>query len=410
MSTPLHPTTTATALLPRYVTRFACIGDRCEDNCCSGWLVTLDKKTFKAYRNSTHPELKPVFVKHVKRSRSNESEQNYGKMALDPATLSCPAMSGGLCGVQKNLGEGHLSDTCFTYPRFTRRFAGQLEQGLTLSCPEAARQALLHADAFDFVEGPVVLRKSSATPSPVDEHTGAINDARIFCMQLMRTRSLALWERLAILGVFCETLAARMAERGYGAIPAVLAEFGALLEQGSLSAALRDLQPNHDAQAMVFSTLLAERGFGVSSAMQAEFVNEIGRRLGADVHGQVGADALVAAYRRGLERLELALRDAPYLLEHYVLNEMFRDLFPFQSAKPFDAYLQLIARFGLLRLLLAARCNTKGDLPDTGVLVNTVHLFCRRFQHQPDFAARVNNALHASGWSSLDKLYGFLRT
>jgi lysine-N-methylase len=147
----LHPTKTLSALVPRYVTRFACVGAACEDNCCSGWLVTLDKKTFNAYRNSTHPELKPIFIKHVKRARAMNDDLHYGKITTAPGNQTCPAMCEGLCSIQKHLDETHLSNTCFTYPRQTRRFRGQHEQALTLSCPEAARQALLHADAFDFV-------------------------------------------------------------------------------------------------------------------------------------------------------------------------------------------------------------------------------------------------------------------
>jgi lysine-N-methylase len=136
----------------------------------------------------------------------------------------------------------------------------------------------------------------------------------------------------------------------------------------------------------------------------------IGANLGADDSGRTTAEALVAAYTRGLERLGQALEQAPYLLENYVLNEMFLNLFPFYGINPFDAYLQVVARFGLLRLILAAQCNDDGDLPDANALVNAVHVYCRRFQHQSTFGQRVNGALHASGWASLDKLYGFLRS
>ncbi|WP_075792886.1 flagellin lysine-N-methylase [Massilia putida] len=409
----LHPTKTLPALLPRYVTRFACIGSACEDNCCSGWLVTLDKKTFHAYRNSTHPELKPIFAKHVKRSRATDNDElHYGKITLDPASQSCPAMSCGLCAVQKNLDESHLSNTCFTYPRQTRRFRGQHEQALNLSCPEAARQALLHADAFDFVEDSITMRQADVIEgfAGFGLTTAAVNDVRIFCLQLMRTTDLALWQRLAILGVFCERLNATLANGQHAAVPALLDDFAALIEQGSIVGALHDLRPNHEAQAMVFSTLLADRGFSSTSRMQAEQVHMIGANLGADASGQTTADALVASYTRGLERLGRALEQAPHLLENYVLNEMFLTLFPCYGINPFDAYLQLVARFGLLRLILAARCNNDGELPDANALVNTVHVYCRRFQHQSTFARRVNGALHASGWSSLDKLYGFLRS
>jgi lysine-N-methylase len=77
---------------------------------------------------------------------------------MKPVTQECPFMEEKLCGIQKTLGEDKLSDTCATYPRNNRLLGGQHEQSLTLSCPEAARLALLQADAMDFVEGSMRVR------------------------------------------------------------------------------------------------------------------------------------------------------------------------------------------------------------------------------------------------------------
>lgn len=408
----LHPTKTLTALLPRYVTRFACIGDRCEDNCCSGWLVTLDKKTYRAYRESKHPVLGKLFEKHVKRHRAGADDEQYGKIELDPGTKQCPMMDDGLCSVQKQHNASYLSTTCFNYPRQTRRFAGQVEQALVLSCPEAARQALLHEDAFEFEQASVMLRADSIAPTTLVPGLGAelMSEVRIFCLQLMRTRELALWERLAILGVFCESLGKAMAEGHQARVPSLLQEFATLVEQGSMIEALRELQPNYEAQARVFAAIFAEKGFISSSSVQSRMLLTVARNLGADDSGYTSPQALVSSYRRGLQRLDEALAGAPYLLENYLLNEMFMMLFPFDGTSPFDCYLQLVSRFGLLRLILAARCNVDGEVPGTDVLVDTVHDYCRRFQHDKLFSRRVNSSLHDSGWASLDRLYGFLRT
>ena len=53
----LHPTRRIQALVPKFVDRFSCIGSACEDTCCSGWQVTIDKKTFNAYKASKNPKL-----------------------------------------------------------------------------------------------------------------------------------------------------------------------------------------------------------------------------------------------------------------------------------------------------------------------------------------------------------------
>ncbi|MGH8854241.1 MAG: flagellin lysine-N-methylase [Telluria sp.] len=409
----LHLTRTLPAVLPRYVSRFRCIGSQCEDTCCSGWQVTLDKKTFNAYRQSKHPDLVKPFAASIKRQRSMANELNYGKIELSGPHNTCPLIEkDGLCGVQNKLDESYLSNTCFTYPRVSRAFAGQFEQALMLSCPEAARQALLAPDAFEFEEGTITVRadmlnKVTARHGITVEH---MNEVRIFCLNLMNTRDLELWQRLAVMGVFCESLTRLIAAGQQGAIPGLIADFHATLAQGELVDALRDIQPNHAAQAYVFSTLWGGKTLHGSTVRQVRLIASIAKNLGADPDtGITTAEQLLESYMRGLGRLQQVLEGAPHLFENFVLNEMFSHLFPFDAGDPYEHYLQLVSRFGLLRLMLAAQCNTEGELPGIDVLIQTTQVFCRRFEHDIAFAGKVNAALASSGWGSLDKLYSFLR-
>jgi lysine-N-methylase len=407
----LHRTATLAALAPRYVSRFSCIGPQCEDNCCSGWQVTLDKKTFKAYRQSAHPQLAARFDSQLTRKEVVGEPLAYGVIELAPETRECPLMEERLCAVQKNLDASHLSHTCFSYPRVTRTFAAQPEQSMMLSCPEAARLALLAPDAFEFTGQQVEVRPDVvgrvASRHGLDLET--MNEVRIFCLTLLRTRELDLWQRLAVLGVFCENLSTTLAEGRHAEVGALLQSFVVLVEQGQATAALADMQPNLPAQALVFSTLWGGLGFVTRSPVQNRVIAAIAAGLGADEAGRVSAEQLIERYSRGVQRLPEALQAAPHLLEHYLLNEIFSNVFPFECAMPYESYLQLVSRFGLLRLMLAAQC-TGDTLPDAGALVQTVHVMCRRFQHDAGFATRVNAALLGSGWGALAKVYGFLRS
>ena len=404
----LHLTRTLPALLPRYVTRFSCIGPACEDTCCSGWTVSLDKKTFTAYRASKHPELSKTFSTSLRRQDSQQGDLNYGKVDSHGKDDRCPMMQDGLCSVQIHLNESYLSNTCFSYPRISANFSGQVQQALQLSCPEAARQALLAPDAFDFIEGSITERPDAIQQVDTDDGTPPhlVHDVRIFCLQLMRTEGMELWERLALLGVFCERLATTSAD----GITALLDEFAHLVNSGAVLDALRDLQPNHPAQALVFATLWSSKESPGRTERQREVIGMVARNLGADDDSGVAhIDALVARYTAGVLRLPQALEAAPHLLEHFVLNEMFMHLFPFDQSNPYDCYLELVSRYGLLRMMLAAQCAAGGALPDSEALVKTVQVFCRRFRHDPNFSPKVNQALKNSGWDTLDKLYGFLR-
>lgn len=409
----LHFTRSLPALLPRYVTRFSCIGPACEDNCCTGWRVTIDKKTFVAYRQIGQPELRALLAKNVKRQRSQASDANYARIELNPDSKECPMMAERLCSVQARLDESYLSNTCFSYPRSSRNFGGQHEQALTLSCPEAARRALLDADAFDFVTGSITVRTNTVnTVKPKHGLTlELMNEVRIFCVNLMRSEGLELWQKLAVLGVFCESLTDTLAKAGHAAVPALLDSFVVMVENGQVLDALSAMQPNHEVQARVFSVFWQRKTSNTGSPLQNQEYEAIAKGLGADpATGLVTAEQFALNYSRGVARLPEALRAVPHLLEHYILNEMFCDLFPFEGATPYDSYLQLVSRFGVLRLMLAARCNSDATLPDAAALVRTVQVYCRRFQHDANFSSQVNQALKNSGWAKLEKVYGFLRT
>ena len=148
------------ALIPRYVSRFRCIGADCEDTCCSGWDISIDQKTFAAYTDpaQTYPPALSKLFRNKLRVEASPSREKYANTVNTPDTNDCPFLTERLCAIHRDIGEDKLSNTCFNFPRFTRDILGSIEQSLTLSCPEAARQALLQADAFDFVEGEISVR------------------------------------------------------------------------------------------------------------------------------------------------------------------------------------------------------------------------------------------------------------
>lgn len=407
----LHRTQTLSALMPRFAERFRCIGPRCEDTCCSGWIVQVDKKTYKAYRKESVPAIENLVANIV---RLDEVTNSGGYAVVKPvgALKQCPALTDGMCSVQANLGESYLPNVCHSYPRTNRRLHGQVEQTITLSCPEAARLALLAEDAFDFVEAPVHLRGSALLEvgACAGVETELMVETRIFCLNLMRTRELALWQRLAILGTFCDALTTVCIKKEQASIPALINDFVRLVESGELLATLDAIAPNHEAQAMVFATLWGAKGFDTVSPFQKGMIEQISAGFGADAHGQVSAENLVAGYRHGLSRLDEALAQAPWFLENYVVNEMFNQLVPFNGSHPYESYLRLIARFGLLRTLLAVQCNTTGDVPPLATLAATAQMQCRRFQHDPAYSDRVKDSLFESGWADMSKLYTLLRT
>lgn len=397
-----HPLHRYTMLIPKYVSRFQCIGPQCEDNCCTGWAVSLDKKTYKLYRNSRHKVLVERFSYVLERSKKDDVN-DYARIKLSQPSRECPFLEEKLCAIHRELGAEGLSNTCFDYPRRTWRISGNLQQALLLSCPEAARLALLDADAFDFIQVPLSVRDQSVCSVAWSD---SFIEARLFCLQLLRTGALDIWQRLAILGVFCEKLNAVEPSRLAEDLPAILADFMHWIEQNDIVADLGEGMPNYLAQLQLFSCLLHLNE--PRSGNEKELHDLVVQGLGdPDTSTE---QQRITNYQSGLERMALALGEVPHFFENYLLNETFRDGFPFGHVSPMEHYLRIIFRFGVLRLMLAGLCNAdRGTLPKPLIMARMAQTAARRFQHHAHLEDVFCTAIKKNSWDNLVKLFGLLR-
>lgn len=408
----LHRADSYTALLPRYVSRFRCIGADCEDTCCSGWDILIDQKSQEAYADpaKTYPLALRSLFNNKLRIESAPSREKYASTINDPCTHDCPFLQDRWCAIHRDIGEDKLSNTCFNYPRFTRDILGNVEQSLTLSCPEAARQALLNADAFDFVEGEIAVRPD--TMNVISEKWGIslhdMNDIRIFCFQLMRAEGLQTWEKLATLGAFCRELDRLITEEKPSSMAGLLENFQFAMESGEVARMLSKIRPDPVSQAKLFHTIWKSRREQARSPLRQKVQDAIAQAFGLDRENALpDTEALAENYRRGLKNLPDALARTPYLLDHYVLNEVFRDFFPFGAQSAYQNYLGIVFRFGTLRFMLSAMSSDAQSLPSRDELIRTVGVFCRIYQYD-SLAELFNQALKEVGWDRLEDVYGLL--
>ena len=70
-------------LRPTYFEKFSCIGPACEDTCCAGWKLSVDKRTFQMYRKVTSGSIAKDLRTNVTRERANPSDSNYAKIKVD---------------------------------------------------------------------------------------------------------------------------------------------------------------------------------------------------------------------------------------------------------------------------------------------------------------------------------------
>lgn len=196
---------------PRYLERFGCIGGACESTCCGGWQVDLDRESFlrlQAALAGTEAD-RAAFQAAVRRPKAGVAPGRFALMVLRDDGGCHFLDDERLCGLQRRFGGKILSVTCATYPRETRIAGTRLEVTATPSCPELARQLLLHDDANEpvtipFESAPRMPHRAVVTPADPDPFRVAVDVVRDGMTAILLERGRSLVARLGAIGCAAE--------------------------------------------------------------------------------------------------------------------------------------------------------------------------------------------------------------
>ncbi|GHA59085.1 flagellin lysine-N-methylase [Photobacterium aphoticum] len=188
-------------VIPQFVEQFSCIADQCEDHCCHGWNIHIDKPTYRfmVEKSAFREKSAQVILK-------TPGEKAFAKIKLDAQGV-CPFRDAqGLCDVHKAHGHTRLSNTCKTYPRLSQTRGERVERSLTLSCPEAARQVLLNPSAMMFSEKPLFTANAKPVPYRYPHYYDAVRQLYI---DVLLMEGVALEAKLFMLGTSLKMLEAK---------------------------------------------------------------------------------------------------------------------------------------------------------------------------------------------------------
>ncbi len=120
------------------------------------------------------------------------------------------------CGrIQLEYGASHLCHTCAVYPRRTRVLDGVEETSLELSCPEATRVVLLDPQLMPLEEDGSVgatrytpfLEEARDLEPATGDPLQYLGPVRHLVLLVLKDRSYPLWQRLFVVGMFCQRMA-----------------------------------------------------------------------------------------------------------------------------------------------------------------------------------------------------------
>lgn len=376
-------------LIPSYTEGFKCIGGACEDSCCIGWDIDIDKKTFQKYYRTKDATIKEKFVNHISRSPDcYNKDVDYGRIAINDSKW-CPFLEEDkLCEIQRNMGEDYLSNVCYSFPRIYNVLNGIYEYSLSLSCPEAVRQLLFNEDPIVFLEKDMVQVKHIVHSSLDTNHKYWSNspvknlpELRSLSIETIQDRSRSIKKRILNLGTKLEEAAHRD-----------------LSNQDPINAANK-----YTFQLELFSYAIESLGMidEVDSPVFAGFTSVVMNEF--DLIKKHPHESRVNSFRNIIETLVSPfIEKNAYIFEHYLVNSIYQNNFPFsESQDVFDGFVVLVVRYAFIKFYLAgtASRNKKLTIDDVALMIQ-VH--AKIINHHKTFILNLLQELKRKEYDNME--------
>lgn len=388
-------------LTPHYLRSFKCIGTPCEDNCCIGWDVDFDRKSYQKYSKVKDGELGQLFKTCVRPNPDAYSD------AVDFATVRlkkdkvCPFLNEAhLCKIQSRFGEAYLSNVCATYPRYTNVIDGIYEHSATVSCPEAARLILMNPGGITFTEGEesqntrcILTYEADTRDRSNPPRVRYLRELRDLSIAILQNRSMPLSQRLQVLGECFEEM---QRDKNGRSLPVKIAAFNKAREAGTLKSRLAEASADRTGQLALLNEITGALNVftEIDSKRYIAFTREF--LAGLRPEGKTNSEREAARVAEGYQRYYGPfMKDHAYLLENYLVNFMFKDLFPAAEGETiFDAYMMLVIRYALVKLHLTGIGLHREGLTEETV-VSFIQAFSKTVEHHKTYLENI--AAHMIG-------------
>lgn len=393
-------------LIPQYVKDFKCIGGACEDTCCAGWRVDIDEESYKKYKRVSDYDIKKKLEKNITRNRSNPNKHKAAKMKLQNNRCSFLTEEA-LCELQMKLGTSYLCDICMSYPRIGAMIEGRLEKTLTLSCPEAARKALLNEAPMEFdicAENRELNR--GLTINNKYESSEAVGwkkyfwSIREFSIDLMQNRQIKLEDRLIILGTLFDKLDKLIEGKEEYLIPELIEQYNNNINNDIYKNAFDNIPQLQDLQIKLCAEIVELRvKKGVISLRYNECLKEMieGLELKGNIEDQVKIDKYQKYYN---EYYIPFLKEYGYILENYLVNYIFMKMMPLDKQMPFESYMQMLIHYMIIKLhLIGMSGQNKGITKESAVKL--IQSICKVFGHNSAYFDELLQILKKNNYDTL---------
>ena len=324
--------------IPKYMLTFKCIGSACTDTCCAGWDINIDEDTYKKYTNCTG-ELKELVQGKFRENKNSDDYLNKGFMILKEHN-KCPFLNDNLlCDIHGGVGEENLCITCKRFPRVYNIIDDIYEKSGLASCPEICTKAFLNKDKMEFIEIEESVDESAIDirriiDTEVFEGSDSLLqyfwDIRVNSINIMQNRNFSIEERLSILKYFYNKIEEYYNEKDFDGIEELLDEYS----EGNIyldSLKILDLNEGNE---FYLSLLEEELIKNIRSVRLKECIEEYKKEI-------LKVNDIVKHINN--EKILLSLMEKySYILENYLVNQIFKDLIPFNRGESLNLSINIL--------------------------------------------------------------------
>lgn len=386
--------------MPDYMESFCCIQGACEDNCCGAdWTKHVDRSTYKKLLDLETTERPGLEIgRHILENPTARSDRDYAM--IRNRDKGCPFETpDGLCRIHRDLGPSYLPGTCRDYPRHLLGVGrNRLEKAASVSCPEAARKALLRPEGIRIVEVPVSPEQMASEPCihrlPEAFSRHPLWEIRDFTLQVLRRRDYRLWERLVALGMFFEKASAHYRKGKNRPIRLLMESYTGMMEEPLLKENLAAIPVRETVQMNLLKKLTDENlSFKVVSPVFVECFQSFLAGIEYDREKQtierIGAN-YAGAYR---EHFLPFITTHEHLLENYLVNHAFMNMFPGRHGDLNTYYVQMALCFAMIKMYMIGMAADHGDAFGKTLALRLIYSFSRNVEHNPDYMRQLHDIL-----------------
>ncbi len=388
---------TRIVLMPEYLQQFKCIGGDCPDTCCIGWNVNIDKKTYKKYQGVTDKKIRNLLHKNIKRHHEDADENKYARITLLDGGV-CPMLDENmLCKVHSTLGADYLSDTCTVYPRVINIVNEQVEKTAAMSCPEIARLALLSKKPMQriHIEESIRERMNERTKLQTSEEFIIIQNSAVWVLQ---NRNYTISERIFILGIIAETIQQQVTlGKGIDVI-SIINHYQQLLSTNKkIMVELDGFGEKNEQiqiQLQILQKLSNERiDRGIKNLRYYEsfiqFLEGIKYEEGKSM------EEIAYAYEEAYTKYyEPFFKDREHIFENYLVNYIFRTVYPAGAEGIFNSYILLVLHFSLIKMHLVGLAGYYKEEFNEEFVLKLIQSFAKTVEHNQSYVEDIVTMIH----------------